>query len=1149
MRTDLSPAFIAAKDAAARRPRQLLVFHFPETGVLRVSDQPLGAADGLADEYAGLVEEWGELLDMAGGDPMDYTAGEIRQASITLWNGGESPFSHRFLTENPENVSVDLYQWFAGLADSDKALIDTFVVQDPIVFDEVSHLLRLDLVSLSMRYDKPLGDLLTTDAWPNADPSALGKGIPLVLGTPGEVKTLYARTAPEATLNGSILATSTTIRVNESLDEKGFTASGRIQIGEELITYSSRTADTFTIKARGVTTTAAEHLDREKVVQKIVNHTFLVGAGPLSAINSVKAGGFAAPPEIYTVYPELDPARIVFTEKPYSFRFADAVTFLEMQFDLVNGDNTAHQAYLAYDAADQATAAMLSPLYPLLSLKQTTANKDAGEIVRVYLAVEHWESGGFLNDSVTVEVDGLGVVGTLSRPNPADTVDVVAEVDIDHGHTQSITGEHTHPFTDPGYIINDPTHGHAGSIASSTTYNSVDPIPNSLVAPYGSWGATEYFSFLGTPAEWSSGALAITLSTGAANVKVQIGWGVAGSPGYNDSGLPTFVPFYDQIMAGGTYTVGFGATQPKPYDRYNCLVVALSAYGNAYGATAAVTSAALTMNTNLAVSPATTGTTSVLQVSGASANQSAADTSVDDLAAANQPLQNVEADAATRTVVNLFDITEAVNFDWEWFTGREVRLTYQGTEDARQVYIAHCFFDIEFRRRERVFSDEVTCEPVGLIDDAAGTWTGSPLSVISRPDQVRKYLLCHLGGLPQSCIDAGGFAAAGSAYASLGYAFNGLLDASLTVREAEKRLAWQCRSRFFWNGGTAKIALRKKLADMVGCRELVPADCRIRSITAQRQRVADLVNSITLFYSRQWTSGESGPAGFTASVAGESNASISQHGTRENRDLFTFDLVTSPAMANDLLAFYLENLANPSTFYSFDAYLGQFDLEKEDCISLTSTFNKLRKANMVIRAADRAFGSGKLRRINYIRIVAESLRYILIEKALSDSARVIDRLRIELESWVLEFPEDIDLSDDQVFALLVLGNVESLSIEESLEVVFQVNEALADSATPSDILTIWDFAALLELQTVDDDLTGLLIPGFGGGGFGETEYGGPYIDPISVSDEALFFEALAVALIASRTDTATASDEPIIFSAGFGGNSISDGYGVTPFGG
>ena len=104
MRSDLTTDFITAKNAASRSPRQWAVFHFPVAGDVYISDQALGAAEGLSFEAAALVEDWGTLADMAGGDPSDKGASEIRQLTLTIWNGGTNPFSDYFLKEDPEEL-------------------------------------------------------------------------------------------------------------------------------------------------------------------------------------------------------------------------------------------------------------------------------------------------------------------------------------------------------------------------------------------------------------------------------------------------------------------------------------------------------------------------------------------------------------------------------------------------------------------------------------------------------------------------------------------------------------------------------------------------------------------------------------------------------------------------------------------------------------------------------------------------------------------------------------------------------------------------------------------------------------------------------------------------------------------------------------
>jgi hypothetical protein len=388
MRTDLTTAFTTAMQAAHREPRQLLVFYFSQAGTVRLSDQDLGPADGLAHSYTGLVEDWGELGDVSGDSPGEETS-ETRQLTISLFNGGATPFSNYFLQEDPENVLVELWQWFAGLADDDRALVERFTVQDPIRFAEASALLELDLVSLNLRYDQPVGDLLLADDWPTAKTADIGKGIDLIFGSPGRVPTICARSAPAASLNGSILAGTLQVDAYEDLDLAGFSASGVLQIGDELLRYSSRTASRFAISQRGYNSTADEHLDREAIREVVSDHTYLVGRGPVGSIADVQVAGYPAPAGIYTVAPGQNPARIVFSQPPYGLGYAAGSTFLAMQFDATGSGNTAVQPYLAYDAADDATAARIDTGHRKLSLLQVTANPDRGQIVKCYLAVEH----------------------------------------------------------------------------------------------------------------------------------------------------------------------------------------------------------------------------------------------------------------------------------------------------------------------------------------------------------------------------------------------------------------------------------------------------------------------------------------------------------------------------------------------------------------------------------------------------------------------------------------------------------------------------------------------------------------------------------------------------------------------------------------
>ncbi|MBU1058448.1 MAG: hypothetical protein KJ804_09060 [Proteobacteria bacterium] len=1078
MRFDLSPAFIAAKDASFRRPRQLMIFNFPDAGPVYLSDQPLGVADGLSHEYLPLVEGWGELQDTVG-DVQAVDSGEIRQMSITLWNGGKPPFSDYFLAEYPENVEVELYQWFAGLAESDAALVDRFVVQDPIEFDEASRLLNLDLVSLSIRYDQPIGDLLTKEAWPYAADSDIGKGIPQAFGSTGQIPTLQAKAALTLSLKASILSDTMTIPVYEDLDELLFPASGTVQIDEEKIRYSGRTANSLAVLQRGYLSEATEHLDKRQIVQVITDHTFLLCAGPVTAINNVKIEGYPAPAETYSVRPDLDPARIIFNEKPWVKKYAEATRFLAMQFDGVASGNSALQPANAFDAADLATAAVIKPGNNTLALIQDTVNRNRGEILRAYLAVEHWESGNFLSDYAEVWVSGIGVLGRLSRPNPADEIEIDADVDVDHGHSHEIGGEHAHPFTDPAVQTIDPTHVHDSTVQGAIiTDGSTTGLP-SVVYTNLSTSKVVTFYYAG--------------QSGIISQRLHVRFRTAGA---------------------GTVTLNIPGTDPTwiaadmTVDQWFNISPAVSSVSFTLGKSGTVggnvTFLEVTLETTLvgAIAPIVTGVTS--NASGGNVLQDGtglkAPDDVNDLTTDNRGVTVKTQENPSRTVVNLFDLTKQVNFNWAWFTGREIRVTYYdaGVGEAKSVFILHAFFDIEYVPTEVVYSEKVTAEVISMADR-------------TRPDQGIRHLLTTRAEVTATDFDEDSFAAISLKYTSLGYTLDGLVDATLTVREAIKKICLQTHSRFFTSGGKLKMALREGHPETKPvARQLTQDNLQLRSISVARQPLRDISNRIQLFFKRDWIASETDTSGYMDSVTKESSGSVAKFGLKVRKDGFNFDLIRSATMAGAVADFYLMTDAWPSSFYTFMAYLDQFDLEKEDVLEVSAKFNRMNKVPMVMRAMDRIFGSAKNSSINLVRIVAENLYYLLKELAVEDTVLIMDTLSIMITE-IGEFADAIHVLD-QLFAQLHVSREDAALISDVLLIVWDIRNELAEFITVLD-QTLGELDCLREDSVVVADVQEFWsVYGYGSGGYGQVPYGGLSAYRQKNPGQVYIFEQLLMAL-------------------------------------
>lgn len=1122
MRSDLSTDFQTAMAAAGRSPRLLCVFHFPKAGDVYVSDQALGAADGLSNEYAALIESWGDLR--GAGDPRDPMASEVRQMTLTFWNGGDAPFSDYFLEEDPEDVVVDLYQWFAGLAESDRALIDVFVCQDPISSTEASRLLTIDLVSLPMRYDAPLGQVVTTASWPNAREEDLGRYLPIVLGYAGDVSTLVGRTAPKATLSGSILDDAMSVTANEDLDDEGFASVGTIQIGAERMTYSSRTSTVFTISQRGADgTTSAEHLNQAEIQQHVTNFTYLVGKGPVSALDGVKVGGLPAPAGIYTAYPVLDPARIVFSEKPYGIRYSAGSRFLEMQFDALSDYNTAWQAHLAMDPAAVTSAAQINETYPTLALRQVTSNPDRGPIVKAYLGVEWWASGVALqHDRVKVSIVGVADLGYLERPKPYDELTLDVAVDIDHGHTHSISGEHSHTFSNPAYAAQESPHTHGSSGLSTTqrvaATSQVSINMNSPETP-GSTTIPGISGFNGAVLHFKT------------------------SPNYG---------CYFRVAGGAWVRGGSGDSYISISPPAGSFTLSFKWGGQGVTGTMMVYEIWVDYTINTTILPGYTGV-AVTKVSdgGNAQNSDKAATDVTDLSTANRSVDIESSGLPTRTVVELFDLTSYVNFDWSWFTDKEIRVVYEGATDDETVYVLHCFFDVEYRQEERVFSDDVTANVTGLVDDASGTYTGTPNGLIRSPEHVREYLLSVCGGLSSDYIDATTFAGAGVRYAALGYGFDGVLAGDLRVREADRLLARQCRSRFFWDAGLAQIKVKECRADWTIDEDYVSttAAIRLKGMAHERRRVADMINRVNLYYLRDWSGAEAGIGAYQAVSSTQDNASIAAHGIREIPERFAFDLVRDADMADDLAAFYLEEGA-PSQFYTIDAFLPLFELQKEDHIRLTHPFMNLNKAAMRVADVERVFGSGKLKTINLLRIIAESW-YRLIQVAKGDYVTPGDQFLVDM-LWEPEMLDTIRASDAKsgwrVNALLA----DPIALAEAIGAfAWQLSESPTEALTTSDdLISEWNIETEQSetITTHEVYIRFALGAGFGLGSFGLVRFGEAEYWDAYPSEFLLVAESLAADEAAVLAESASVA-ETIIFSSGFGSPWVGDsGFGLELFG-
>jgi hypothetical protein len=1143
VRGELPSAFTAAAAAPEQRPVNLLVLKF-DAGWAYLSDRDLGAAEGLSHDYLGLVREWGELSDL----PLDEEGvAETRELTVTLWNGGDPPFSDRFGEQDPESIEAELWQWFEGTPESAAVLIDTFTVADPIAYDEAGQELRLDLVTVSVKIDQTIGELIEAEDYPNAPEESVGRVIPLVFGTVPDLPCNCIDAPAECKLALTILPTDKTIAVD---DASKFPGSGVIQIDDERLLYRSRTDTAFTISARGYAgTVAVDHLSG-RVVAEVADYVFAACKGPVKEITQVRVDGLV-PETDYTLQITTNPATITFDGPPKVSALAEATRFLEMQFDAVVDGNTALKPELAFDDTKVTSAAEISESHRELRLKQVTVNANRGEIRKVWLGIEHWEAGRLDHDRVDVEIVGSGVLGKLATANPADVPTAAVDIDIDHGHTHSFTDEHEHVLTDPLDRIEEEPHAHGdtsshnGSLSSSSVEGwsyYYDGFGNKIFMVYGTGNpASVGVSFTGLPgsgqtrvqitARYCSVYISNSSSARPAGYYSNGTWGEAKLVCKIDPNRPQdwvtgsfafsgpHATLY--LTAEKTYPPGYQSNSPGSYIKALASIQAVTQY---------VTTTGTAIKTGVSLQTVRPGHVLV----------------TDGLAGGVKPLTGstttveVEVSAPTKSVVDWIDLTSRVAGSWGWFTNKELRVRYVGSADNRTVYLLHCWFEVEYSPREIEVGGVVTCTVDGLIDDAAGTITGTPNRRIRRPDEVRKYLLVAEAGLDAAKIDSESFGGAGARYNTLAYRFDHAQTAQTTLKELERRLARQCRSRWYWDGGKAKIAVRERDADLWPVKHIVAGMVLLDSMRAERSPLSGLANRIRLFYRKDLGSpgrrslagsAEEGSEGYLASKRARNEASISAHGLRERPEDFLFDAVRDDAMAADLLAFYLEKEGRIRTTYTCDCFLDVFELEKEDAIRLTHPFDGLAGHIAVVRAASRVLGSGEGQRADLVRVSAELLPRRRLSVSLADRVRILDalavgsalelhlsdavRLKDDLRSAEgmalndavavsealgvihdsrVELTDAVGMDEDlQIGMVTPTGLQDTIFIEDRLTISINSEEqaSLGDAVTVGDVLAVGMGynLALQDAVSMADSLTITLGGGYGIGGFGTQPFG------------------------------------------------------------
>lgn len=1164
MRNDLSANFLTEMSKTERFPIQIAVFHF-EIGDVCVSDRDISLGGVV---YTGIVEDWGELATVGGVDAISST----HECAITLWNGGANPFTNYFQAEDPINVFVSIYQGFAGLDFDDFAIIGEFVIQDPIMVSEKSSLITLDLVSTNMRYFSQVGTLLTKENFPDALESDLNKPIDLIVGDAGQVQCLCSKQPPVATMTGSILSNPTKVYTHENLSDENFTSFGFIQIDDEIMQYNYRNADYFNVIVRGSTrngtkTKAVDHSDGATIIQANLDTRveYVIGQGPLSNASSVLVNG-QEPTIPYQLSLGGNPAKIIFDRQPTFAEYSKGARVLEERFDSTvtysqdpSRYNTAEFPYNAYDEANRAKGAIINKDHRRLSIRQDDDQFDDGEIVKLFLGVEHWATKAFLSDRVDVWVVGIGLIGTLNRPNPDDIINVGGEVDLEHGHLHEPGGVHEHSVVQPTIETTDPEHIHGGVIQGEVIVNG------------GNIGLPKVID--GKTNATTSQTITFGPESNISHQSLQIGMYISGVE-YVELRLPGQSVRWETTATKLSFTVD----QIVNVETFASDCIIRVGPSRIVGSYVSIREATMTTTKKGGIEYAPTRVTAGID-SGAVVNRRYTDTlgnpikDPSDVVA--QPretaaerearLQITISENSSRSVLQRFDVTSHLQtIDWDWTKNRIVYLNYVNGGDNASVIVTNMFFEVEYRQRQIRTTNDVTCSPIGVIEN--------------RPDAVVQHLLNNVAGVPldkfssvyrdvpkwddnviwddsEIWLDEGQVSGvpSGAAFEEAGawyshrpdYKIDGVIPGNISVKDAIQQIAWQSRSKVLWQHGSVQMVVLRKSDSWLIAKDIPLDEIQLRSMSSTRSRVDEIVNNIDLFHTIDRLSTAAGSGKFDATASKIDIKSVSKHGDKRKDDLWLFDLVRNQNMAADIADYYIWALGETSTYYNFKTYLTNFDLEKKDYITISAyRFQQLKKLPVVISEIVRIFGSGKLSSINILNIAAQSIRHKSLVGLFDDSLSIADNLQIDSE-FDSDLSDQISMSD---LLTVVQGKLfqDELTLSDDFNSYSIFMSTLAESLTLTESVSFDMDVGINEQIIVEDNFNLVHELCFGACGFGTIPFGSRTQHAEDTAEYISFDDELTVNIGTILEDDVNMSDT-LIISDCFGCR-IGDGFGITPFG-
>lgn len=1128
--------------AAGAKPVVLLEIDF-STGTAYLSDREILVG---TRRYLGLVTGWGDLAQAmgAGFDAENPVVSELR---VEVFNGRyrdaldawHEPFSDHFKDARFEGSAARLYIWEADAAAADKfELFRGVVMESGAGVEYTPERCVFDITDMTTKLDRPVGALITTSAWPQADPDSIGLYQNIVYGAAEKVPCPCVSSGAVSTLTAALYATTTGVYVT---DTTGFT-TGQAKIGAEIVNVLA-VYSTYLYVARGQAgTQATTHDIGEACWQYNRPAWFLVAAHPVYSIGNVYVDGVKQIGGDFTKYTDYSGtmndgvyhshvAAVKFNSRPTLAKSVDIEVRTSAEFDFDIWRERAESMTMGFgsfpgnDHWEWASTGVLrrrmifDDLNPLNGWTEFTIPRYSGKRI--------FEVAG------SIEVDSTGGSFPISQFYRAFAF--VPERSGLHYVQVKVGSERT------GYMRYLKVYGPAAAfdinnLPAELSYVGAGTSPAGSVHPF--------------KTAW----VQVNLSAYNTYWFVVVAYGTA--------------PNYQVELEFSGYVEGPSLEADKGYYVYSHnKAVASSQFGNGtvvsnqvksiYLDNAAVNNKAIAYLVELFASNITGDVyvenwkiawedgnpdylsgglrRFILPIAPEKFNQRNGylniDASQGSITLYRSAVYHPPAEAA-RTI---YAQSKVLSVSWNAWANLNTELREKLMESLPAVFRAGGDYQVDYTIEVEselggnsvadVQIGAVSADVSGYQDDAGGTYTGSGNALIQRPDHVRRHFLQALAGVSPSYIDSSSFATAGASYAAKGYLFAGCIPGGRTYLQVLRDLDEQSRSVTWWEAGKAYLRFQQTFAEW-GTPSVAASltAAQIFSVKARHTAPKDVVNYFPVYYNLDPAAGDDAAA-YEGLVEAQHGPSVGHWGRRSPKSPLLAYLVRSASMAQDLANAYIAFKANIRKFYEVEVMLDQLALTYYDVVTVTYPFDHLDGPWAVVKAAKQRPGS--VGELPGITLSLEEWPHNTYRELIAETLRVVDRLGSGQE--LKETIADGIIITPALAAQIVLEQAEELALEDELAGVGDFHKTQAETLSLVESMK-WNgaFQAAAEALGIADYVGQVIQGSFGADFFGTSPFGAPVDVLTGGQDTVGITEGLSYWL------------EKIISEAG--------GFGWSPFG-